>query len=296
MATHISSRSLLSKLLTTTKPLHPLAASSSLHLGRSFPAIRSVWSCAISNLDDECPEWPPRPPKGKRLPPGRDFEHWLIRKEEPDPNFTRDEIIDTYVKTLALVLGSVQVARMKIYSVSTKFYYAFGARVPEEVAIRISELPNIKFVIPDQYVNVKTKEYMGEPFINGQAVPYHPKYHKEQINNSKEPEIIRKNPPEDNIPPSGNYQVPPKMGASEWNRHYYLPHMPSGGNLYRLPNMGGVPPKMGAREWNRHYYLPYMPSGGNLYRLPNMGGVPQGNYGGMPPPNNAGGMPPLNKL
>ncbi|KAK1551924.1 hypothetical protein Q3G72_018462 [Acer saccharum] len=42
----------------------------------------------------------------------------------------------------------------------------------------------------------------------------------------------------------------------------------------------------------RFYYLPHMPSGGMLYRLPpNMGGVPQGNYGGMPPPNNTGMTP-----
>ncbi|KAH1120821.1 hypothetical protein J1N35_003981 [Gossypium stocksii] len=61
-------------------------------------------------------------------------------------------------------------ARMKIYSVSTRHYYAFGALVFEEVSYKIKELPGVRWVLPDSYLDVKNKDYGGEPFINGQAV------------------------------------------------------------------------------------------------------------------------------
>ncbi|KAK3219929.1 hypothetical protein Dsin_013899 [Dipteronia sinensis] len=44
-------------------------------------------------------------------------------------------------------------------------------------------LPNVRFVLPDSYQRVKKNDYGGEPFINGQAVPYDPKYHKDFIRN-----------------------------------------------------------------------------------------------------------------
>jgi len=34
-----------------------------------------------------------------------EFWHWLVVMEEPEGNPTRDEIIDTYIKTLAQVVG-----------------------------------------------------------------------------------------------------------------------------------------------------------------------------------------------
>ncbi|GMG98355.1 hypothetical protein Nepgr_000195 [Nepenthes gracilis] len=124
-----------------------------------------------------------RPPKETILLDGCDFEHWLVVVEKPDPQLTRDEIIDSYIKTLAKVVGSEEEARMKIYSVSTRHYFAFGALVSEELSYKLKELPNVRWVLPDSYLDVKNKNYGGEPFIDGQAVPYDPKYHELWLHN-----------------------------------------------------------------------------------------------------------------
>ncbi|THU53724.1 hypothetical protein C4D60_Mb10t17470 [Musa balbisiana] len=58
-----------------------------------------------SSLNDPSPNWRNRPPKETILLDGCDFEHWLVIMEPPDPSLTRDEIIDSYIKTLAQVLG-----------------------------------------------------------------------------------------------------------------------------------------------------------------------------------------------
>ena len=114
--------------------------------------------------------------------------------EKPEGDPTRDEIIDSYIKTLAQVIGSEEEARMKIYSVSTRHYFAFGALVSEELSYKIKELPRVRWVLPDSYLNVKEKDYGGEPFINGQAVPYDPKYHEEWVrNNARANERNRRN-------------------------------------------------------------------------------------------------------
>ncbi|KAM1805111.1 hypothetical protein ACFX12_030898 [Malus domestica] len=60
--------------------------------------------------------------------------------EAPQGDITRDEIINSYIKTLATVIGNEEEARMKIYSVSTRCYYAFGALVSEEVSLKRSTL------------------------------------------------------------------------------------------------------------------------------------------------------------
>ncbi|KAI3987191.1 hypothetical protein MKX01_031675 [Papaver californicum] len=112
---------------------------------------------------------------------GCDFEHWLILMEKPQGKPTRDEIIGSYIKTLSKLLGSEEEARMKIYSVSTRCYFAFGALVSEELSKNIPDLPGVSWIIPDSYQDIENKTYPGEPFINGKAVPYDPKYHEEYI-------------------------------------------------------------------------------------------------------------------
>ncbi|GAB2262228.1 hypothetical protein Droror1_Dr00003225 [Drosera rotundifolia] len=124
-----------------------------------------------------------RPPNETILLDGCDFEHWLVVVEKPEDGVLRDEIIDGYIKTLAQVVGSEEEARMKIYSVSTKHYFAFGALVSEELSEKLKELPNVRWVLPDSYFDVPNKTYGGEPFINGQAVPYDPKYHEVWVRN-----------------------------------------------------------------------------------------------------------------
>ncbi|GFP78649.1 uncharacterized protein at3g15000 mitochondrial [Phtheirospermum japonicum] len=217
MATRYLSRALLS----TTKPLssvfshsyttaassaskssfifrlRPIAAASVSYVRRLAPSVSTrgfATRQTSSSLNDPNPNWSNRPPKETILLDGCDFEHWLVVMEKPEPDVTRDDIIDSYIKTLAMVLGSEEEARMKIYSVSTKHYYAFGALVSEELSYKIKELPKVTWVLPDSYLDVKNKDYGGEPFINGQAVPYEPKYHEEWVrNNSRANERNRRN-------------------------------------------------------------------------------------------------------
>uniref|UniRef100_A0A7N1A6J8 MORF/ORRM1/DAG-like MORF domain-containing protein n=1 Tax=Kalanchoe fedtschenkoi TaxID=63787 RepID=A0A7N1A6J8_KALFE len=115
---------------------------------------------------------------------GCDFEHWLIMMDKPEGDPPRDDIIDSYIKTLATVVGSEEEARMKIYSVSTKHYYAFSCLLSQDVAKKLNDVPGVSWVLPDAYVDVRNKDYGGEPFINGKAVPYDPKYHEEWVRNN----------------------------------------------------------------------------------------------------------------
>ncbi|KAM0934795.1 hypothetical protein DsansV1_C30g0214241 [Dioscorea sansibarensis] len=147
-----------------------------------------------SSLNDPQPNWSNRPPKETILLDGCDFEHWLVVMEPPDPSLTRDEIIDYYVKTLAKVVGSEEEARMKLYSVSTKHYFAFGCLVSEELSYKIKALDKVRWVLPDSYLDVKNKDYGGEPVIDGVPVPYDPKYHEEWVrNNARANERSRRN-------------------------------------------------------------------------------------------------------
>ncbi|KAF3442430.1 hypothetical protein FNV43_RR16346 [Rhamnella rubrinervis] len=154
-----------------------------IYVRRVAPARSFSTNTTSSSLREPDPNWSSKPPKETILLDGCDREHWLVVMEPPQGEPTRDEIIDSYIKTLASVVGSEEEARMKIYTVSTRCYYAFGALVPEELSEKIKDLPRVRWVLPDSYLDVKNKDYGGEPFINGQAVPYHPKYHEEWIRN-----------------------------------------------------------------------------------------------------------------
>ncbi|XVF27063.1 hypothetical protein REPUB_Repub14bG0074100 [Reevesia pubescens] len=68
---------------------------------------------------------------------GCDYEHWFVVMEAPKGYPLRDEIVNTYIKTLAMALGSEEEAKKSIYSVSTKYYYAFGCKVPEVLTFKI---------------------------------------------------------------------------------------------------------------------------------------------------------------
>ncbi|KAH7670108.1 hypothetical protein IHE45_10G003700 [Dioscorea alata] len=150
-----------------------------------YAAARALYMTATkSSLNDPQLNWSNRPPKGTILLEGCDFEHWLVVLEPPDPSLTRDEIIDYYVNTLAKVVRSEEEARMKLYSVSTKHYFAFGCLVSEEVSYKIKAVDKVRWVVPDSYLDVKNKDYGGEPVINGVPVPYDPKYHEEWVRNN----------------------------------------------------------------------------------------------------------------
>ncbi|KAH1120824.1 hypothetical protein J1N35_003984 [Gossypium stocksii] len=246
----------------------------SLLLDSLSPAVKSFSTqAARSSLNDPNPNYSNRPPKETILLDGCDFEHWLVVVEPPKEDATRDDIIDSYIKTLAQVVGSEDEARMKIYSVSTRHYYAFGALVSEEVSYKLKELPGVRWVLPDSYLDVKNKDYGGEPFINGQAVPYDPKYHEEWVrNNARANERNRRNDRPRNYDRSRNYE---RRRENMNTRDNQMPP-PNQGMQNVAPNTAGMPPNnMGGMPPN------------------NMGGMPPHNMGGMPP-NNMGGMPPNN--
>ncbi|KAE8708727.1 Multiple organellar RNA editing factor 7 [Hibiscus syriacus] len=120
---------------------------------------------------------------------GCDYEHWFVVMEAPKGYPLRDEIVNTYIKTLAMALGSEEEAKKSIYSVSTKYYYAFGCKVPEDLAFKIKSLPNVKWVLPDSYLGDHgDNSYGGEPFIDGKVVSYDDKYHSGWIPTRNEDE------------------------------------------------------------------------------------------------------------
>ncbi|XP_026384595.1 multiple organellar RNA editing factor 8, chloroplastic/mitochondrial-like [Papaver somniferum] len=146
--------------------------------------------------------------------------------EEPEGEPTRDEIIDTYIKTLSEVLGSEENARMRIYSVSTRCYFAFGALVSEELSYKIEKLPGVRWVLPDCYMDEGNEDYGGEPFINGKAVPYDPKYHEVWIHDQIK-QRARERDVQLNSSPGGDVQ--PNTGGLQHDAH-------------AQNNMGGTPP------------------------------------------------------
>ncbi|XP_074346038.1 multiple organellar RNA editing factor 6, mitochondrial-like [Apium graveolens] len=95
---------------------------------------------------------------------GTDYKHWFVSVKEPKGS-SRQQIIDHYVKIMTDFTGSEETARKKIYNVSTRYYYAFGALISEEEAERLKNMPHVLNVLPDAYVNRETKDYGGFFFI-----------------------------------------------------------------------------------------------------------------------------------
>lgn len=146
-----------------------------------IPARDLSTQATSSSVSDPNPNWSNRPAKETILLDGCDFEHWLIVMEQPEGDLTRDEIIDYYIKTLAQVVGryiqktlflfpfahflgftvsnqcvshfSEEEARMKIYSVSHRCYFAFGALVSEDLSHKIKG-KKLVFVFSFAYVYV----------------------------------------------------------------------------------------------------------------------------------------------
>ncbi|KAK9269132.1 hypothetical protein L1049_000901 [Liquidambar formosana] len=290
--------------LLRLRPLSAAAVSAIRHLPPATGVRGFATRQTSSSLNDPNPNWSNRPPKETILLDGCDFEHWLVVVDKPEGDPTRDEIIDSYIKILASVVGSEEEARKKIYSVSTRCYYAFGCLVPEELSYKIKELPRVRWVLPDSYLDVKNKDYGGEPFINGQAVPYDPKYHEEWIkNNARANERNRRNDRPRNADRSRNFERRREnMQNRDFQNRDMQPPNRSAPNMGGMPphNMGGMPPNnMGGMPPNNMGGMPPNNMGG--MQPNNMGGMPPNNMGGMPPnnmggmqPNNMGGMPPNN--
>uniref|UniRef100_A0A0E0ETN5 MORF/ORRM1/DAG-like MORF domain-containing protein n=1 Tax=Oryza meridionalis TaxID=40149 RepID=A0A0E0ETN5_9ORYZ len=307
---------------STSRLLRPLAAAGSLlpaALAPSAPrAAAAAARCfatqpATSSLRDSSPNWSNRPPKETILLDGCDFEHWLVVVEPPpgdpsNPEPTRDEIIDGYIKTLAQVVGSEEEARHKIYSVSTRHYFAFGALVSEELSYKLKELPKVRWVLPDSYLDVRNKDYGGEPFINGEAVPYDPKYHEEWVrNNARANERSRRNDRPRNfdrsrnferrrenmqnfqnrdVPPGQGFNSPPPPGQGPVLPRDAPPMHHAQGNVPPPPPPNAGPPNYQPHAPNPQGYTNYQQGGAPGYQggPPGYQGSNQG-YQGPPPPS-----------
>lgn len=121
MATRVLLRNLLSSLNQTLiprsftnssyilrfRPIALIAAAANLRQSSvSSTNIRAFSSRpTTSSLNDSNPNWSNRPPKETILLDGCDFEHWLVVVDKPEGEPTRDEIIESYINTLAKVVG-----------------------------------------------------------------------------------------------------------------------------------------------------------------------------------------------
>ncbi|KAE8766614.1 multiple organellar RNA editing factor 9, chloroplastic-like [Hordeum vulgare] len=121
------------------------------------------------------------------LLPGCDYNHWLIVMEFPkDPAPTREQMIDTYLNTLATVLGSMEEAKKNMYAFSTTTYTGFQCTVDEETSEKFKGLPGVLWVLPDSYIDVKNKDYGGDKYINGEIIPCtYPTYQPKERRTSK---------------------------------------------------------------------------------------------------------------
>ncbi|KAK1300584.1 Uncharacterized protein QJS10_CPB13g00344 [Acorus calamus] len=189
---------------------------------------------------------------------------------------------------------------MKIYSVSTKHYFAFGALVSEELSYKIKELPKVRWVLPDSYLDVKNKDYGGEPFINGQAVPYDPKYHEEWVrNNARANERSRRNDRPRNFDRSRNFE---RRRENMQNQYRDGPPMQNQG-FQNHPDAGGPhPPNQGFQNQPNTGFAP--PPNQGFQNQPNMGFTSpqnnrfqgQSNTGFAPPHNQDQGLPDMGNM
>ncbi|KAI3892664.1 hypothetical protein MKW92_052350 [Papaver armeniacum] len=102
---------------------------------------------------------------------GCDYMHWLITMDFPkDPAPTAEEMVETYVQTLAKVVGSVEEAKKRMYACSTTTYHGFQAVMTEEMSEKFRGLPGVVFILPDSYIDPKNKEYGGDKYINGEII------------------------------------------------------------------------------------------------------------------------------
>ncbi|KAB1996633.1 hypothetical protein ES319_D13G244600v1 [Gossypium barbadense] len=119
--------------------------------------------------------WPFRDPS--RLPSvfldGHNYEHWLIILEFPErPKPLEEEMIDTYVKTLASVVGSEEEAKKRIYSVCTTRYTGFRAFFSEDLVEELgvsTELPRVRWVLP-VWCWSRDHYYAGDLFVDGKVL------------------------------------------------------------------------------------------------------------------------------
>ncbi|CAL9064581.1 multiple organellar RNA editing factor 1, mitochondrial-like isoform X1 [Musa acuminata AAA Group] len=151
---------------------------------------------------------------------GCDYNHWLITMDFPkDPAPSREEMIETYIQTLAKVVGSVEEAKKRMYALSTTTYHGFQAVMTEEMSEKFRGLPGVVFILPDSYIDPVNKEYGGDKYENGVITPRPPpiqygRQGRERNQNRYDRPNYNRPPPQGNP----NYNRPPPQGNPNYNR------------------------------------------------------------------------------
>ncbi|KAL5204173.1 hypothetical protein ABZP36_009044 [Zizania latifolia] len=147
---------------------------------------------------------------------GCDYNHWLITMEFPDPKPSREEMIETYLQTLAKVVGSYEEAKNRMYAFSTTTYVGFQAVMTEEMSEKFRGLPGVVFILPDSYLYPETKEYGGDKYENGVITPRPPPVHYSKPSRNDRNRNYRGNY-QNSPPPQGNFQT---HGSQQDGRGY----------------------------------------------------------------------------
>ncbi|XP_074584077.1 uncharacterized protein LOC141840084 [Curcuma longa] len=314
----LSSRALSLSGASPLLRLRPLVAAVRVGFSLRRNPVRSGLRCfstrpTTSSLNDPSPNWSNRPPKATIFLNGdRDFEHWLVVVESPDPSdpsLTRDEIIDgmvleepsdheiididSYIKSLGEELGSEEEARISINSVSTKHYFTFDCKVSKKISYKIKPLPKDRWVLPDSYLDVKNKDYGGEPFIDGKAVPYDP---QQNFQNREAPPVQNQDFPSQNTTQHTSQATPPvRDGATPNFQNQPPPNYQNqmSPNTTAIPNYQNQTPPNSTAVPNQHGgYIPNYQGGSRGYQGGPGGPGYQGDQGyqsGFPRSNIPGG-------
>ncbi|XP_058190270.1 multiple organellar RNA editing factor 1, mitochondrial isoform X1 [Rhododendron vialii] len=142
---------------------------------------------------------------------GCDYNHWLITMDFPkDPAPTREEMIETYLQTLAKVVGSYEEAKKKMYAFSTTTYQGFQCLVTEEMSEKFRGLPGVVFILPDSYIDPVNKEYGGDKYENGVITPRPPpvQYGRPRPRYDNRPREFNPNQPRQPMPNQPRQPVP----------------------------------------------------------------------------------------
>ncbi|KAJ4884414.1 Uncharacterized protein Rs2_34507 [Raphanus sativus] len=105
------------------------------------------------------------------------YKHWLVLMRPPNGYPPRNDIVQGFIKTLAMALG----------------------RVHEPLTYKIRSLPDVRWVLPDSFlVDGGDGGYGGEPFVDGEVVPYDDKYHadwlRDQTDEDAKNRLVKKKP------------------------------------------------------------------------------------------------------
>ncbi|XP_048134341.1 multiple organellar RNA editing factor 8, chloroplastic/mitochondrial-like [Rhodamnia argentea] len=167
--------------------LRPLSAASA-EFRRRVALASSARSFATrstsSSINNPNPKLWNRPPKETILLDGCDIDSWVVVMEQPEGDPTRHEIMDSYFKTLAQVVESEAAAKKSMYLASTgKYFWDLEPIFLELNGLFLTKVSRL-MIINKHCMRVSNYSSEFEPFINEQAVPYHPKYYEGWLRNN----------------------------------------------------------------------------------------------------------------